>query len=193
MLSLSLPASQPEPKLTSRLHFQRVPPFITRQGCGEGFRLGGGVRQGASNGAECAPHPSFSSPQAAENTGLCHRQQPHSSLTTSTMELQIYSGEARPAPFSCSLAPSPLSLAPPIQLFSPLLVTLFPWLFSLTLNPSALVPLLSPLGHHSSYFVPLVLAQCLGCPDSKEEVAAYPSGCLGLANGKKKRSRGPHS
>lgn len=41
MLSLSLPASQPEPKLTSRLHFQRVPPFITRQGCGEGFGSGG--------------------------------------------------------------------------------------------------------------------------------------------------------
>lgn len=105
------------------------------------------------------------------------------------MGLQIYSGEARPAPFSCSLAPSPLSLAPPIQLFFFLLVTLFPWLFSLTLYPSALVPLLSPLGHHSSYFVPLVLAQCLGCPDSKEEVAAYPSGSLGLANGKKREQR----
>lgn len=26
-------ASQPEPKLTSRLHFQRVSPFITTQGC----------------------------------------------------------------------------------------------------------------------------------------------------------------
>lgn len=178
-----MPASQPEPKLTSRLHFQQVPPFITRQGCGRGWV--GGVRQGASNGAECAPHPSFSSLQAAENTGLCHRQQPHSSLTTSTMGLQIYSGEARPAPFSCSLAPSPLSLAPPTQLFfsacHPLSLALLP-----TLYPSALVPLLSPLGHHSSYFVPLVLAQCLGCPDSKEEVAAYPSGSLGLANGKKR-------
>ena len=115
LLSLSLPASQPEPKLTSRLHFQQVPPFITRQGCRRGLGLGD-VQQGASNGAECAPHPSFSSPQAAENTGLCYRQQPHSSLTTSTIGLQIYSGEARPAPFSCSLAPSPLSLAPPIQL-----------------------------------------------------------------------------
>lgn len=104
----------------------------------------GGVRQGASNGSECAPHPSFSSPQAAENTGLCHRQQPHSSLITSTMGLEIYSGEPRPAPFSCSLAPSPLSLAPPIQLLFSLLVTLFPWLFSLPLFPSALVPLLSP-------------------------------------------------
>ncbi|CAG10490.1 unnamed protein product [Tetraodon nigroviridis] len=30
---------------------------------------------------------------AAENTGLCYRQQPHSSLTTSTIELPIYSGE----------------------------------------------------------------------------------------------------
>lgn len=131
-----------------------------REGAGVGGGARGGeVRQGASNGAESAPHPSFSSPQAAENTGLCHRQQPHSSLTTSTMGLQIYSGEARPAPFFCSLAPSPLSLAPPIQLFYFLLVTLFPWLFSLTLYPSALVPLLSPLGRHSSYFVPLVLAQ----------------------------------
>lgn len=104
---------------------------------------GGGFRQGASNGAECAPHPSFSSPQAAENTGLCHRQQPHSSLTTSTMGLQIYSGEARPTPFSCSLAPSPLSLAPPIQLFfppacHPLCLALLPYPLPLCLGPSPL-------------------------------------------------------
>lgn len=41
LLSLFLPASQPEPKLTSRLHFQQVPPFITRQGCERGLGRGG--------------------------------------------------------------------------------------------------------------------------------------------------------
>lgn len=73
----------------------------------------GGYGRGPVRGQCVCPSPLlFSSPQAAENIGPCHRQQPHSSLTLLTMELQIYSGEERPTPFYCTLAPSPLSLAP---------------------------------------------------------------------------------
>lgn len=192
MLSLSLPTSQPEPKLTSRLHFQRVPPFITRQGCGKGVGSGGYGR-GPVMGQSVPLTPPF----------LLHRLlriQASATDSSHTPLLQPLQWTAKFIQGRRDLLPSlaPLLLHPCLlpllfSSFFSLLVTLFPWLFSLTLYPSALVPLLSPLGHHSSYFVPLVLAQCLGCPDSKEEVAAYPSGCLGLANGKKKRSRGPHS
>lgn len=138
-------ASQPEPKLTSRLHFQQVPPFITRQGCWRWWE--GGYSRGPVTGQCVCPSPLlFSSPQAAENIGLCRRQQPHSSLTTLTMEFQIYSGEERPAPLYCSLAPSPLSLAPSHSAFfssvSPSLLDCPP--SSLTLLPPGSPSPLSP-------------------------------------------------
>lgn len=85
----------------------------------------------------------------SENPGLlCHRQQPHSCFTTFTMQTQIYSGEDRPAPFYCSSAPSPLSLAPPA-----ILLFLSPTPFSPDSTPSpshrsfcSLSPFLLPFG-----------------------------------------------
>lgn len=134
----SLPISQPEPRLTSRLHFQQVPPFITRQGCWREMR---GFRQGASNRAVCAPHPSYFFPpqSVGKKIGLCLRQQPHSCLTSFTIELQIYSGEDRPAPFYFSFAPLPLSFAPSYSAFLSLMPS------SLDSTPLSLSPLLSPL------------------------------------------------
>lgn len=109
------------------------------------------------------------------------------------MELQIYSGEGRPAPSYCSLAPSPLSLAPsysaslflplcvcrPLSLDSPPLIPFFPP------PPPRLGPL-SPFPPHRGIIPPTLFRQSwarrLGCPDSREGVAAYPSACLGPAN-----------
>lgn len=147
----------------------------------------GGVGQGASNGGSVCPSPLlFSSPQAAENIGLRHRQQPHSSLTRFTMELQIYSGEERPAPFYCSLAPSPLSLAPSYSAFlslTPSSLDSIPSSHSL-LPPLCLSGCSHPFSPHWDIIPPTLFrqswAQCLGCPDSREEVAAYPSACPGL-------------
>lgn len=193
-------ASQPEPKLTSRLHFQRVSPFITTQGCcrerrrrgvGRGVWYGRGPVKGQCVCPSAPPplHRLFSSPQAAENIGLCHRQQPHSSPTSLTMRLQIYSGEERPAPFHCSPAPSPLSLAPPPPV---LLFFLPPLCLFHDSPPTSLYPFsLSPVPPHWGIIPPTLFHQSwarrLGRPDSREEVAAYPSACPGLAKGKKKK------
>lgn len=155
---------------------------------------GVGYGRGPVKGQCVCPSPLlFSSPQAAENIGLCHRQQPHSSLTSLTMELQIYSGEERPAPFYCSPAPSPLSLAPSYSAFlsvSPSFLDSPPSsLYPFTPSPSSPPWSLSPVSPHWGIIPPTLFhqswAHCLGCPDSREEVAAYPSACPGPANEKR--------
>lgn len=128
---------------------------------GGGVGVLGGYGRGPVKGQCVCPSPLlFSSPQAAENIGLCHRQQPHSSLTTLTMELQIYSGEERPAPFYCSPAPSPLSLAPSYSAFFSVSPSF------LDSPPSSLTPL-PPLCHGPSRpFLPTGASFLLLCSTS---------------------------
>lgn len=192
-----LPSSLPLPPSLSQsspagFTFSKYHHSSPGRGAGRGGRVGYG--RGPVKGQCVCPSPLlFSSPQAAENIGLCHRQQPHSSLTSLTMELQIYSGEERPAPFYCSPAPSPLSLAPSYSAFlsvSPSFLDSPPSsLYPFTPSPSSPAWSLSPVSPHWGIIPPTLFhqswAHCLGCPDSREEVAAYPSACPGLAKEKR--------
>lgn len=87
------------------------------RGAGGGGVLGGYGRGPVTGQCVCPSPLLFSSPQAAKNIGLCHRQQPHSAFTPLTMELQIYSGVERPAPFYCSLPLHPCLLPPSYSAF----------------------------------------------------------------------------
>lgn len=199
LLSLSLwsskqspPASQPEPKLTSRLHFQQVPPFITRQGCWRGWGGGvRGVRQGASKGAVCVPL----TPPLFFSTG-CWEYRPLPQTAATLLSYNPYNGA--PNLFrggeTCSLLLLPCSLtlvSCPLLFCFFLCVAVFPWLPSLIPypSPSSLPWSLSPVSPHWGIIPPTLFHQSwarrLGCPDSREEVAAYPSACPGLANEKR--------
>lgn len=159
LLSSTPPASQPEPKLTSRLHFQQVPPFITRQGCWRGWvrEYGRGPVTG-----QCVPL----SPLLFFSTG-CWEYRPLPQTAATLLSYNLYNG-ALNLFGGGDLLPSiaPLLLHPcllPSLIFF-LSVLPFPRFSSLIPHPSATVPLFSPLGHHSSYFVPPVLVPMSGLP-----------------------------
>lgn len=159
LLSLSPPASQPEPKLTSRLHFQQVPPFITRQGCWRGWvrEYGRGPVTG-----QCVPL----SPLLFFSTG-CWEYRPLPQTAATLLSYNLYNGALNLfGGETCSLLllPCSFTLVSCPLLFFFLSVSPFSRFSSLIPHPSATVPLLSPLGHHSSYFVPPVLVPMSGLP-----------------------------
>lgn len=172
----------------------------------------------------------FSSPRAAENIGLCHRQQPHSSPTSTHNEPpNLFRGRegvggegggregGGPAPSYCTPCSFTLVHSPllPSLLHSPLPPPLFPFylfffmIIIIFLSIFAPLPLphasplsshspgSSPLGRHSSYFVPPVpagpgvwaalIAQRRGEQPIHLPAASLPKGARGKRGRRRRR------
>lgn len=157
----SPPGSHSEPRLTSRLHFQQAPPFITRQGC---WRVGLGGYSGGPVTGQCVSL----TPPLFFPTG-CWEYRPLPQTAATLLSYTLYNGAPNlfrggETSFLLLLPCSFTLVSCPLLFCSFLSVALLPYPFPLSLLSAFLVPLtfFSPLGHHSSYFVPPVLGLVSG-------------------------------
>lgn len=128
----SPPGSHSEPRLTSRLHFQQVPPFITRQGYWRGGR--GGYSRGPVEG-QCVPL----TPPMFFPTGCWeYRALPQTAATLLSYNLYNVASNLFRGGETCSLLLLPCSftfVSRTLLFCSVLPIALFLWLSSLSPLP----------------------------------------------------------